>query len=421
MTEPHGDDRVLAQALTSARALPLAGVRVVEFSHMVMGPTCGLVLGDLGADVIKIEPVGAGDNTRRLPGSGAGFFSTYNRNKRSLAVDLKSAEGLALVKRLIAGADVVTENFRPGALDKQGLGAEALCAEHPRLIYCSLKGFLTGPYEHRTALDEVVQMMGGLAYMTGPPGRPLRAGASVNDVMGGMFAAIGILAALQERHRTGRGQVIRSGLFENNMFLVAQHMAQFAVTGKAAAPMPARISAWAVYDVFETADDDQVFVGVVTDSQWQLFCEAFGCGDLAADPDLATNPQRVHARERFMPRLREILRQHDRAAIMQVCERAGLPFAPITRPDEMFDDPHLSHPGAMVPVTLPDGMLTALPALPLELNGVRPGLRLDLPAVGEHGPEILAELGLGPSEIEDLTARGVVSRLDPRRAGADAA
>lgn len=416
MTGLLGDDSV-----PPPKALPLAGVRVVEFSHMVMGPTCGLVLADLGADVIKIEPVGAGDNTRRLPGSGAGFFPTYNRNKRSLAVDLKAPEGLALVKRLIAEADVLTENFRPGALDRQGLGAEALCAAHPRLIYCSLKGFLTGPYEQRTALDEVVQMMGGLAYMTGPPGRPLRAGASVNDVMGGMFAAIGILAALQERHTTGRGQVVRSGLFENNMFLVAQHMAQFAVTGKAAAPMPARISAWAVYDVFETADADQVFVAVVSDTQWRSFCEAFGCADLAADPDLATNPQRVHARERFMPRLREILGRHDRAAIMQVCERTGLPFAPITRPEEMFHDPHLNHPGAMVAVTLPDGRSTTIPALPLELDGVRPGLRLDLPEAGEHGAEILGALGLNPAEIEDLTSRGVISGPPRVRARADAA
>lgn len=409
MTGPDTDDRGQPAGQPPPRPLPLAGVRVVEFSHMVMGPSCGLVLADLGADVVKVEPVGAGDNTRRLPGSGAGFFATFNRNKRSLAIDLKAPEGLALVRRLIARADVVTENFRPGALDKQGLGAEALCAEHPRLIYCSLKGFLAGPYAHRTALDEVVQMMGGLAYMTGPPGRPLRAGASVNDVMGGMFAAIGILAALQERHRTGRGQVIRSGLFENNMFLVAQHMAQFAVTGQAAAPMPARISAWAVYDVFETGDGDQIFIAVVTDSQWRLFCEAFGCHDLAGDPDLATNPQRVHARERFMPRLRAILEGHDRAAIARVCEANGLPFAPITRPDEMFDDPHLNHPGAMVPVTLPDGTVTRLPALPLELDGLRPGLRRDLPAAGQQGAEILAELGLEADAIADLTERGIIS------------
>jgi len=218
--------------------LPLAGIKVVEFSHMVMGPSCGLILADLGADVVKVEPVPAGDNTRRLPGSGAGFFATFNRNKRSLALDLKTPEGIELAKKLIQEADVVTENFRPGGIDALGLGYDALKTTNPSLIYCSLKGFLSGPYEQRAALDEVVQMMGGLAYMTGPPGRPLRAGASVNDIMGGMFAAIGILAALNERTRTGQGQLVKSALFENNMFLVAQHMIQFAVTGKPASPMP---------------------------------------------------------------------------------------------------------------------------------------------------------------------------------------
>ena len=275
------------------QALPLAGIKVVEFSHMVMGPSCGLILADLGADVIKVEPVPDGDNTRRLPGSGAGFFATFNRNKRSLALDLKTPEGIEFAKKLIQDADVVTENFRPGGIDALGLGYDVLKADNPGLIYCSLKGFLSGPYEQRAALDEVVQMMGGLAYMTGPPGRPLRAGASVNDIMGGMFAAIGILAALNERTRTGQGQLVKSALFENNMFLVAQHMIQFAVTGQPAAPMPERISAWAVYDVFPTSDGQQVFVGVVSDTQWRAFCDAFGLQDLLADPALSSNPQRV--------------------------------------------------------------------------------------------------------------------------------
>ncbi|HXP96575.1 MAG TPA: CaiB/BaiF CoA-transferase family protein [Telmatospirillum sp.] len=388
--------------------LPLAGIRVIEFSHMVMGPTCGVVLADLGADVIKVEPIGEGDNTRRLLGSGAGYFPTYNRNKRSITLDLKSAEGIAFARRLIASADVVTENFRPGALEKQGLGPDALCAANPRLIYCSLKGFLKGPYETRAALDEVVQMMGGLAYMTGPPGRPLRAGASVNDVMGGMFAAIGILAALQERHRTGRGQIIRSGLFESNMFLVAQHMAQFAVTGTPAAPMPARVSAWAVYDVFNTKDESQIFVGVVSDTQWRQFCEAFDLQDLASDPELATNRQRVVARERFMPRLREIFGKRTRAEIEIACEAAGLPFAPIKRPDELFEDPHLNFPGAMVEVNLPNGRPVRIPALPLELGGVRPGLRHDLPKAGEHSQEIAQEIGYGQGEIKKLVADAVI-------------
>ncbi|HEX9463870.1 MAG TPA: CaiB/BaiF CoA-transferase family protein [Alphaproteobacteria bacterium] len=396
-----------------SRPLPLQDIRVVEFSHMVMGPSCGLVLADLGADVIKIEPVGPssetmGDNTRRLPGSGAGFFPAYNRNKRSLALDLKSPKALALVQRLIAKADVVIENFRPGALDAMGLGYDALQAGNPGLIYCSLKGFLAGPYENRAALDEVVQMMGGLAYMTGPPGRPLRAGASVNDIMGGMFAVIGILAALHERKRTGDGQLVRSALFENNVFLVAQHMAQYAVTGKPAAPMPARLSAWAVYDVFETADGDPIFIGVVTDTQWRAFCEAFKRPDLLADLDLATNPQRVAARERVIPELRTLFKQYSRQDIVAICERVRLPFAPVTKPEDLFDDPHLAEPGAMVEVTLPDGRTMPIPALPLEMSGQRLGRRLDVPRAGEHSAAIAAELGLAPELIQELIADKVL-------------
>jgi crotonobetainyl-CoA:carnitine CoA-transferase CaiB-like acyl-CoA transferase len=388
--------------------LPLAGLKVVEFSHMIMGPSAGLILADLGADIIKVEPVGEGDNTRRLAGTGAGFFPTFNRNKRSLAVDLKSPKGMALVRKLVARADIVTENFRPGALDKMGLGYESLSKDNPRLVYCSFKGFLKGPYEHRPALDEVVQMMGGLAYMTGPPGRPLRAGASVNDIMGGMFGVIAILAALQERERTGKGQLVKSALFENNMFLVAQHMMQFAVTGKPAAPMPERLSAWAVYDVFDTADGPQVFVGVVTDTQWRVFCEAFGLADLATDPALATNPQRVNARERFMPKLRAMFAQMSRADILAACEKVGLPHAPIARPQDMFDDPHLNAPDAMVEVTLADGRKTKTPALPMELDGRRLGVRLDIPRAGEHSRQIAAELGLSGAELDVLVSEGVL-------------
>lgn len=391
--------------------LPLEGIRVVEFSHMVMGPASGLLLGDLGADVIKVEPVGEGDKTRRLPGSGAGFFPVFNRNKRSLALDLRSAAGIALARRLIAGADVVTENFRPGALDALGLGYEALKADHPGLVYCSLKGFLAGPYENRPALDEVVQMMGGLAYMTGPPGRPLRAGASVNDIMGGMFAAIGILAALLQRTRTGEGQLVKSALFENNVFLVATHMAQFSVTGKPAAPMPARISAWAVYDVFDTADE-QLFVGVVSDTQWRAFCREFDQPQLLADPELATNRQRVAARDRFMPALRALFGSMTRAEAIIACEHAGLPYAPVSRPQDLLRDPHLATPGAMVEVTLPDGRAMPVPALPLEMDGHRFGRRLDIPRIGEHSAAIAAELGYSAAAIAEMAAEGVIA-TDP--------
>lgn len=389
--------------------LPLQGLRVVEFSHMVMGPSSGLVLADLGADVIKVEPAGKGDNTRDLAGAGAGFFVTFNRNKRSLAVDMKNREGLALVRKLVASADAVTENFRPGALEGLGLGYEALSAVNPRLIYVSMKGFLTGPYEHRAALDEVVQMMGGLAYMTGPPGRPLRAGASVNDIMGGMFAVIGILSALRERDATGRGKHIKVGLFENNMYLVASHMMQYAVTGQPAAPMPNRISAWAIYDVFDTADGGQVFVGVVTDTQWVVFCDTFGLAHLKADPQLASNRERVLQRARLIPEIRALFARYERARLLEICESIGLPYAPINAPHELFDDPHLRHPGAMVDVTLPDGRRSPLPALPLELDGKRPALRHDIPKAGEHGPEIAAELGLPPDEVEALLKSGVMT------------
>ena len=389
-------------------SLPLTGIRVVEFVHMVMGPTCGLVLADLGADVVKVEPPPEGDNTRRLGGSGAGFFAMCNRNKRSLMADLKSTDGMALVKQLISEADVVVENFRPGAMDKLGLGWAELSKTNPRLIYCSCKGFLPGPYEHRPALDEVVQMMGGLAYMTGQPGKPSRAGSSVNDIMGGMFGAIGILAALNERHATGRGRLVQAGLFENNTLLVAQHMAQYAVTGVEARPMTVRMPAWAVYDIFDTSDG-QLFVGVVTDGQWRIFCEAFGLAQFLSDPELATQKQRVESRGQTIPLVADALRRYTRAELIEKCEALGLPYAPIARPIEMFDDPHLNASGGLVPLELPDGRMTRLPALPLSLDGDRLPLRRGLPKAGEHGAEIARELGYDEAAIARLRASGALA------------
>jgi crotonobetainyl-CoA:carnitine CoA-transferase CaiB-like acyl-CoA transferase len=395
--------------ISAEPTLPLAGIRVVEFVHMIMGPSCGLILADLGADVIKVEPAPHGDNTRRMVGAGAGFFATYNRNKRSLAVDVKSADGRALVHRLVRRADVVSENFRPGAMDALGLGYDELARDNPGLIYCSHKGFLDGPYEERTALDEVVQMMGGLAYMTGLPDRPLRAGASVNDVMGGMFGVIGILAAVIERRATGRGQRVRTALFENNVFLMAQHMMQYAVSGKPARPMSVRDPAWGIYDIFRTADDDRLFVAVVTDTQWRTFCEAFAQPDLLADATLASNTLRVRARARLVPQIEGVLCRFTKAELIAKCEACGLPFAPITRPDELFDDPHLNTAGGLVSITLPGGASTKVPALPLDMGGRRTELRHDLAAVGAHSREIARELGYAEAEIERMIGAGVLS------------
>jgi crotonobetainyl-CoA:carnitine CoA-transferase CaiB-like acyl-CoA transferase len=372
--------------------LPLEGVRVVELSHMVMGPSCGLVLADLGAEVIKVEPAGKGDPTRYLTSTGAGFFASFNRNKKSVTLDLNSEEGVAVAKRLISTADVFLENFRPGALQDKGLGYESVSDENPRLIYCSLKGFLPGPYEHRTALDEVVQMMSGLAYMTGPVGKPLRAGAPVNDMMGGMFGAIAILAALRERDRTGRGQQVQSGLFENCAWLVCTHMMQHAVTGKQPEPMSAGKRAWGVYDVFTAADGVSLFVGVVTERQWETFTRILDEPELL-DPAYATNNQRSKARGTLIPLVAKLLGKRPAAAIESLCEEAGLPFARIQTPSDLFEDPHLNA-GGMISLTLPDGRETRIPALPMQFGAQRLGLRSPLPKPGEHNEEILGSLGV---------------------------
>jgi crotonobetainyl-CoA:carnitine CoA-transferase CaiB-like acyl-CoA transferase len=393
--------------MTDQPELPLAGLRVVEFVHVVMGPTCGLVLADLGAEVIKVEPLD-GDHTRKLTASGAGFFPTYNRNKKSIAVDLKSQAGRELTLKLVGSADVLTENFRPGAMDGLGLGWDALTQAYPRLIYCSLKGFLAGPYEHRAGLDETAQMMGGLAYMTGPRGRPLRAGASVNDVMGGMFAVIAILAAVVERRRSGRGQHVKSALFENCAFLMGQHMTEGFMTGRAVVPMPDRVRAWAVYDTFRTSDGEMVFVGVVTDTQWKIFCDAFGLHELLADPGLKTNPQRVEQRPRIIPIVTGLFAALTKEELLARCEQLGLPYAPITRPEELYEDPHLTASGGLTDITLMNGIRTKVPILPIEMDGRRFRTRLDLPRVGEHTRELLAGLGYAPDAIARLFAEKVV-------------
>ena len=370
--------------------LPLDGIRVVEFSHMVMGPTCGLLLADLGAEVIKVEPEGKGDPTRYLTSTGAGFFASFNRNKKSVTLDLDSPAGIASARKLIGTADVFLENFRPGALEKKGLGYDAMSKANPRLVYCSLKGFLSGPYQKRTALDEVVQMMSGLAYMTGPVGQPLRAGAPVNDMMGGMFGAIAILAALRERDRTGKGQYVQSGLFENCAWLVSTHMMQQVVTGKEPVPMSAGKRAWGVYDIFESRDGIRVFVGVVTERQWELFTKALGEPELLV-PDYASNNDRSRARETLIPLVGTLLKKRSIEEIERICEANGLPFARIRKPTDLFDDVHLNA-GGMVPLTLNDGKVTQIPALPMQFGERRLEIRSPLPTPGQHNQEILEKL-----------------------------
>jgi crotonobetainyl-CoA:carnitine CoA-transferase CaiB-like acyl-CoA transferase len=403
---PHGTTS------TPSKPLPLQGIRVVEFSHMVMGPACGMVLADLGAEVIKVEPVD-GDRTRHLLGAGAGFFPMFNRNKKSVAIDLRQPEGVQAAIRLAASADVVLQNFKPGVMKKYGLDHASLSRLNPGLIYVNHTGFLPGPYEHRTALDEVVQMMGGLAYMTGRPGDPLRAGSSVNDIMGGMFGAIGAMAALMQRAQTGQGQEIDAALFENNVFLVGQHMMQYAVTGQPAAPMPERISSWGLYDVFSVQDGAQIFLAAVSDAQWRIFCMAMGFDDLLADPTLQTNNDRVRARATLMPDLRQRLAQHSAAHLAQVFEDHQLPYAPISRPEQLFDDPHLLATGGLAEVVLSDGDKAGQTAkttlLPLRMDGERLPVRSNPPKAGEHTVELLASLGYSAVEIEVMRQQQAVA------------
>jgi crotonobetainyl-CoA:carnitine CoA-transferase CaiB-like acyl-CoA transferase len=389
--------------------MPLAGLRVLDFGHTVMGPTAGLILADLGAEVIRIEPAPGGDPTRKLKGFGTGYFPFFNRNKKSVAINLKTPEGLDLAKQLIATADVLIENFGPGTMERLGLGFDALKADFPKLIYLSLKGFSSGPYENRVALDEVVQMMSGLAYMTGPPGQPLRAGSSVVDIMGGMFGVIAIQAALRERETTGKGQLVTSNLFESAMFLMGQHLAYSALSDAPVPPMPARVSAWAVYDQFTTGDDERVFLGITSDRHWTRFCQVFDHPDLATDAGLATNNQRIEARDRLMPQMEQIIGALTLGEFTDKATRAKLPFAHIARPEQLFDDPHLNAGGRLLETALPGGVTTKLPALPIEMGGRRSDIETDPPELGADTANVLAELGMPEAELAKLAARNIIA------------
>ncbi len=388
--------------------LPLTGLRVLEFTHAVMGPTTGLLLADMGAEVIHVEPP-EGDSTRRLKGFGAGYFTFYSRNKKSLAIDLKSPQGIAIIHTLVPQVDIIVENFGPGTMDRLGLGYPTLSQLNERLIYCSLKGFLPGPYEHRHAMDEVVQMMGGLAYMTGRPGDPLRAGTSVIDITGGMFGFIGILLALHERHLTGKGKLVRSALFETTAFLMGQHMAYGAITQTPVPPMPARVSAWSIYRIFDTRDGGQVFVGIISEKHWERFCRAFGRLEWLENPDLADNNHRIAAANWFLPQVEALMRAFDKADIMQRCEEAGIPFAPIARPEDLFDDPQLNQNDSLLPVQLPDGRTCKLPNFPLDYGGARAALRSSPPTIGAHTREVLLAAGFSAEQIDAWKDEGILT------------
>lgn len=382
---------------------PLDGIRVVEMSHMIMGPSCGMFLSYLGAEVIKVEPP-SGDKTRALTGMGRPMFPLFNRGKKSVTIDVKSAEGRAALLKLLGTADVFVENFRDASLVKAGVDAATLRAAYPNLIFAAGKGFLSGPYQNRTALDEVVQMMTGLAYMTGPTGRPLRVGSSANDIMGGLFAAFAVVAALLERRETGTGREIRVGLFENCLLLVAQHMVQFELEGKNPPPMPEREFSWPVYDIFEDRDGAQIFVGAVTEGQWASICGLLGLDDLLADPRLQTRMDQINARDWTIPQVAGKIAERTSAELAPQFEAAGLPFSPILKPCDMYEDPHVMRPGGLAASRYGEHEFRA-PGLPFEVDGAMLPSGGDLPEIGGDSAEILGALGYGEAEMAVITGR----------------
>lgn len=394
---------------TDTSNLPLDGVVVLELGHTVMGPTCGMILADLGAEVFKVEKTDSGDDTRRLKGFGAGFFTCFNRNKKSISIDLKSDAGRELLLEMIPHSDVLIENFGPGTMERLGLDYETCRRSNKGLIYCSLKGFMPGPYENRPALDEVVQMMGGLAYMTGPSGRPLRAGASVTDILGGSFGAIGILAALNQRNKTGEGRFIKASLYESVAFLVSQHIGVAAVSNEPPPPMPERGRAWSVYDLFTTADDDQVFIGITSDRHWQRLCRTFGFSDLVADDSLATNQGRIEARDWFLPELQKRFGSLKKEELMALAEQAAIPFAPVNKPTDLVDDLHMVESGGLSEVHTDDGVTARIPKLPLQLDNRALELRHQPPRVGEGSYAMYRRLGMSDADVEALAEQGIIT------------
>ncbi|PHR61986.1 MAG: formyl-CoA transferase [Robiginitomaculum sp.] len=382
--------------------LPLDGIRVVEMSHMVMGPTCGLILGQLGAEVIKVEPL-YGDKTRSLGGMGVSFFPIFNRGKKSVAFNLKTEKGHEALMRLLATADVFIENFKDETISLLGLDSGSLVKKFPGLIIGAHKGFLSGPYEHRPALDEVVQMMSGLAYMTGLKDRPLRVGSSMNDIMGGIFGVVGILAALIAKQQSGKGKEIRIGLFENSLFSVAQHMVQYEMTGIAPPPMSERVHAWPIYDIFKTADNQRIFIGVTTEGNWQAFCKAFGFQNFLCDTGLQTVTDRINARSRTLPFIAARMKLENIVTLEKTLDQLSIPFSKINTPKDMFDDPHVLRPGGLVTMETPDGTTLKTPSLPMEIDRQTVVNGVKIPALGEHTEMVLADLGYNKSEIIEIT------------------
>lgn len=403
--------------------LPLRGVRVLELGHIVAAPLAGMILADLGAEVVKVEPL-HGDQSRGSPDQGSVFYS-LNRNKVSLSIDLKKEKGLEALLRLTETADIVLDNHAPGALDRLGVGYEVLAGRNPRIIFCAIRGFLPGPYGDRPLLDELAQMLGGLAYMTGPPGQPLRAGASVVDIGSGMMAVIGILGALIARATSGRGQKIDVGLFETVAFWLSIQVTEAGLTGGVPLPMPmrgmgARLG-FGVYRLFKTREQRLVFIAITSDAHWERFCREFQLDDLWGDETLQTGPGRIDHHERLNARIAELVATYDAGELLERLARSAIPHAPVNTPADLLEDRHIRETGALLQVPVAEGRAPiGVPAVPLRSSEYSWAVRIPPPGLGEHSTLVLRELGLADDEIESLVNTGILRDHGPTLFGFDA-